>query len=204
VTVTGAHPELQRPRNELVVRHLLSHTSGIPFSSSIETPTLDVYPLATRVQSYALEPLMFQPASDFSYSNTGVNTAARVLEIVSGKSYESFLRDRLFVPLGMSETTFWPNDSQVARLAKSYKANALGTNLEDTSITQLQYPLTDRIHRFPMPEGGSFSTASDLAKFCQMFLNGGTYAGKRLLSYPGGHPNSPTCGQVKLLHLTCS
>jgi CubicO group peptidase (beta-lactamase class C family) len=160
----------------------LSHTSGIPFSSSIETPTLDVYPLATRVQSYALEPLMFEPGSDYVYSNAGINTAARIVEVVSGQSYDVFLRTRLFAPLGMIDTTFWPNEAQVERLAKSYKVNVLGTDLEEISITQLHYPLTDRAHRYPMPAGGLFSTASDLAKFCQMLLNGGTYAGRRLLS----------------------
>jgi CubicO group peptidase (beta-lactamase class C family) len=182
VTSDGAGAHLQAPRHAITIRNLLSHTSGIPFSSSIETPTLDVYPLATRVQSYALEPLMFEPGSDYVYSNAGINTAARIVEVVSGQSYEDFLRTRLFVPLGMIDTTFWPNEAQVGRLAKSYKVNALGTDLEEIQITQLHYPLTDRARRYPMPAGGLFSTASDLAKFCQMLLNGGTYAGRRLLS----------------------
>jgi CubicO group peptidase (beta-lactamase class C family) len=182
VTSDGAEAHLQAPQHAITIRNLLSHTSGLPFSSAIETPTLDMYPLATRVQSYALEPLMFEPGSDYSYSNAGVNTAARIVEVVSGQSYEEFLRTRLFAPLGMIDTTFWPNEAQVERLAKSYKANALGTDLEETSITQLHYPLTDRTHRYPMPAGGLFSTASDLARFCQMLLNGGTYAGRRLLS----------------------
>src|ERR1700730_18399298 len=111
--------------------------SGIPFSSSIETPTLDVFPLAIRVQSYSLQPLMFEPGSDFSYSNAGVNTAARIIEVVSGTSYAEFLQKRLFGPLGMIDTTFWPNEAQVERLAKSYKSNSMGTDLEETPITQL-------------------------------------------------------------------
>jgi CubicO group peptidase (beta-lactamase class C family) len=182
VTADGTAAHLQAPRRAITIRNLLSHTSGLPFSSAIETPTLDLYPLATRVQSYALEPLMFEPGSDYSYSNAGVNTAGRIVEVVSGQSYEDFLRTRLFTPLGMIDTTFWPNEAQVERLAKSYKSNVLGTALEEVPITQLRYPLTDRTHRYPMPAGGLFSTASDLAKFCQMFLNGGTYASKRLLS----------------------
>jgi len=182
VTSDGAGAHLQAPGHAITIRNLLSHTSGLPFSSAIETPTLDMYPLAIRVQSYALEPPMFEPGSDYSYSNAGVNTAGRIVEVVSGRSYEDFLRTRLFAPLGMIDTTFWPNGAQVERLAKSYKANALGTDLEETPITQLHYPLTDRTRRYPMPAGGLFSTASDLAKFCQMLLNGGTYAGKRLLS----------------------
>ena len=184
VTSDGGGARLQAPRHAITIRNLLSHTSGIAFSSSIETPTLDVYPLATRVRSYALEPLMFEPGSDYVYSNAGINTAARIIEVVSGHSYEDFLRTRLFAPLGMIDTTFWPNEAQVERLAKSYKVNAVGTDLEEITITQLRYPLTDRANRYPMPAGGLFSTASDLAKFCQMLLNGGTYAGKRFLSKP--------------------
>ena len=95
--------------------------------------------------------------------------------------YEQFMEQRLFQPLGMKDTTFWPSPQQVRRLAKSYKANAAKTGLEETTITQLRYPLTDRT-RQPMPAGGLFSTASDVARFCQMILNGGTLDGKRYLS----------------------
>ena len=182
ITSNRDNVRLQRPQHAITVRTLLSHTSGIPAVSSIETPTLDLFPLSLGVQSYALEPLMFEPGSDFSYSNAGINVAARIVEVVSGISYQEFLQRRVFDPLGMTDTTFWPNHSQVRRLAKSYRANSLGTDLEETPIMQLHYPLSDRDHRYPMPAGGLFSTASDLAKFCQMLLNGGTNAGKRLLS----------------------
>jgi CubicO group peptidase (beta-lactamase class C family) len=173
---------LQKPQHPITVRQLLGHRSGMQFKSSLETPTLDVFPLALRVKSYALEPLMAEPGAEFSYSNAGINTAAHIIEVVSGMPYEEFLQRRLFGPLGMPDTTFWPTDAQVARLAKSYKANATATGLEETTISQLHYPLTDHNHRYPMPAGGLFSTAGDLVKFCQMLLNGGAYAGQRFLS----------------------
>jgi CubicO group peptidase (beta-lactamase class C family) len=182
VTNDGAHVRLEKPEHAVTVRALLSHTSGIPFRSSIETPTLDVFPLALRTQSYALEPLEFEPGSDFSYSNAGINTAARIIEVVSAMSFEDFLEKRLFAPLGMKNTTFWPTSAQVDQLAKTYKANAAGTDLEETPIDQLHYPLTDHTVRYPMPAGGLFSTAGDLASFCQMILNGGVADGRRLLS----------------------
>jgi len=69
----------------------------------------------------------------------------------------------------------------VSRLAKSYKPNAAKDGLEETTIGQLTYPLSDR-RRQPMPAGGLFSTAADVAKFCRMVLNGGEFGGKRLLS----------------------
>ena len=58
--------------------------------------------------------------------------------------YEEFLEKRLFEPLGMKDTTFWPDEEQLARLAKSYKPDADKTGLEETTVTQLNYPLDDR------------------------------------------------------------
>lgn len=170
------------PKHPILVRNVLSHTSGLPFKSPIEEPTLDQKPLAERVQSYAKLELEFEPDTKYQYSNAGINTAGRIIEVVSGMSYEDFLQKRLFDPLGMKDTTFWPAEAQIARIAKSYKANKDKTDIEETPVGQLRYPLNDRANRFPMPAGGLFSTAGDCAKFCQMLLNGGIYKGQRLLS----------------------
>jgi len=175
------HQLLKKPVHPITVRNVLSHTSGLPFSSPIEYPTLDVLPLAARVRSYAMLPLEFEPDSKYSYSNAGINTAGRIIEVVSGMPYERFLDERLFKPLGMKDTTFWPTEKQVRRLAKSYKPDAAKTGLEETTITQLRYPLSDR-SREPMPAGGLFSTAADVARFCQMMLNRGELGGRRYLS----------------------
>jgi len=175
------HLLLKRPAHPITVRNVLSHTSGLPFSSPIEEPTLDVLPLAARVRSYAMLPLEFEPDTKYSYSNAGINTAGRIIEVVSGMPYEQFMDQRLFKPLGMKDTTFWPTEKQVRRLAKSYKPNAAKDGLEETTITQLRYPLTDRT-REPMPAGGLFSTAADVARFCQMMLNRGELNGRRYLS----------------------
>jgi CubicO group peptidase (beta-lactamase class C family) len=80
----------------------------------------------------------------------------------------------------MKDTTFWPNEEQVRRLAKSYE-NPKGTGLEEIPIRQLKYPLNDR-SRQPMPAGGLFSTAADLGTFCRMILAGGVYERKRYVS----------------------
>ncbi len=173
---------LQKPVHPITIRNVLSHTSGLPFSSPIESPTLDLGPLSERVKSYAALPLRFQPDSKYEYSNAGINTAARILEVVSGMPYEQFMQQRLFDPLGMSDTTFWPSEQQLARLAHTYKPNADRTDLEEMAITQLKYPLNDRASRFPMPAGGLFSTAGDVAKFCQMLLSGGTLSGKQYVT----------------------
>lgn len=175
------HVLLKKPKHAITVKNVLTHTSGLPFKSPIEEPTLDLLPLAARVRSYAMMPLEFEPDTKYQYSNAGINTAGRIIEVVSGMPFEEFLNKRLLAPLGMNDTTFWPNASQLQRLAKSYKPSADGKGLEETTIVQLKYPLDDSI-RQPMPAGGLFSTAGDLCRFYRMIAAGGVLEGKRVLS----------------------
>jgi CubicO group peptidase (beta-lactamase class C family) len=166
----------------ITVKNILTHTSGLAFKSPEEKPTLDALPLAEAVKSYTASPLILQPDTKYSYANAGFNTAGRIIEVVSGMPYEKFMDERLFKPLGMKDTTFWPSEEQLSRLAKSYQPNKANTGLVEIPITQLRYPLSDRVHRFPMPAGGLFSTATDVGLFCQMLLRGGEAGGKQILS----------------------
>lgn len=175
------HVLLKKPKHPITVRNVLSHTSGLAFKSAVENPTLDMLPLRVAVMSHAAAPLEFEPDTKYKYSNAGINTAARIIEVVSGMSYEDFMQQRLFAPLGMVDTTFWPSEAQEKRIAISYKPNEAKTDLEALEVGQLHYPLHERI-RQPMPAGGLFSTAADVAKFCQMLLNGGQLNGKRYIS----------------------
>jgi CubicO group peptidase (beta-lactamase class C family) len=175
------HLLLKKPRRPITIRDILSHTSGLPFTSAAEQPTLDLLPLRVGALTYAMTPLEFEPGSKYQYSNAGINTAGRIIEVTSGMPYEEFLETRLLQPLGMKDTTFWPSEEQLRRLAKSYKPDRAGTGLLETTVTQLKYPLSDR-KRQPMPAGGLFSTARDLGRFCQMILCGGVFEGKRYLS----------------------
>jgi CubicO group peptidase (beta-lactamase class C family) len=175
------HVLLRKPGHPITVREILSHTAGLPFKSAMEQPTLDLLPLRDAVRSYAMTPLQSEPGSKYQYSNAGINTAGRIIEVAGGMPYEEFLERRLFGPLGMKDTTFRPDEAQLARLAKSYRPDADKTGLEETTITQLKYPLDDRT-RQPMPAGGLFSTAGDLGRFCRMILNGGVSEGRRYLS----------------------
>jgi CubicO group peptidase (beta-lactamase class C family) len=173
---------LKKPARPITVKDVLSHTSGLPFRSALEVPTLDRLPLADRVRSYAMTPLDFEPGTKYQYSNAGINTAARIIEVVSGLSFEQFLDERMFKPLGMKDTTFWPDETQTARIAKSYKPGPNNKGLVEITIDQVQYPLSDRTNRYPMPAGGLFSSATDLARFYQMLANGGQLDGRRYLS----------------------
>src|SRR5207302_2661627 len=115
------HMLLHRPKRAVTVRDVLSHTSGMPFKSALEEPTLDGLTLRDAVRSYAMTPLQSEPGTRYQYSNAGINTAGRIIEVVSGMPYETFMDRHLFGPLGMKDTTFWPDEGQLARLAKAYK-----------------------------------------------------------------------------------
>jgi CubicO group peptidase (beta-lactamase class C family) len=176
------HVLLKRPHRLVTVRDILSHTSGMPFRSAMEVPTLDGLPLRDAVRSYAMTPLEFEPGAKYLYSNCGINTAGRIIEVVSGQAYEDFLSERLLKPLGMKDTTFWPDEARAARLAKTYRPDAAKKGLEETTTGFLRHPPTDRRTRYPMPAGGLFSTADDVGRFCRMMLGGGAFEGKRILS----------------------
>jgi CubicO group peptidase (beta-lactamase class C family) len=171
---------LKKPAKPITVRNLLSHTSGLVGRSPLEGK-LDSLPLREGAISYALSPLKFEPGSQYEYCNPGINTVGRIIEVVSGVPYEKFLQERLLDPLGMVDTTFWPTETQLARVAKSYKPGPEKMGLVEIQIDQLTYPLTD-LNRQPYPAGGLFSTADDIGTFCRMILNGGQLDGKRYLS----------------------
>jgi len=142
---------------------------------------IDSFSLKESAISYALTPLKTEPGSAYAYSNAGINTAGRIIEVVSGMPYDEFMEKRLFKPLGMKDTTFWPSESKPKRLAKSYRPNKEKNGLEETDVSQLTQPFSNR-SRGPSPAGGYFSTAKDVGIFCRMLLNGGELDGKRYLS----------------------
>ena len=166
---------LKKPVHLITIRELLSHTSGFRNIPPKEGKW-DKLSLKESVQGYAATPLDREPGSKHVYCNAGINTA--------GRPYEEFMVSRLFKPLGMKDTTFWPTEEQLQRLAKSYRPNKDKTGIEETTVGQLTYPLTSR-ERHGFPAGSLFSTAADLCTFCRMILNGGVYEGKRYVSEAG-------------------
>jgi CubicO group peptidase (beta-lactamase class C family) len=172
---------LVKPARPITIKDLLTHTSGLVGSSPLDGNALDVLTLKEAVITYALSPLQFEPGSKWSYCNPGINTLGRIIEVVSGEDYAKFMKKRLFHPLGMHDTTFWPSKQQLARLATSYQPSADGKGLEPTTIRYLTAPYSDK-KRSPLAAGGLFSTAEDLLKFYTMALNGGEAGGKRYIS----------------------
>jgi len=167
----------------VTIRHLLSHTSGLTGMSELQQVTgADSTPLKARALSSVTGPLQWQPGEKYQYGNQGMNIAARVVEIVSGMPYETFLQKTFFDPLGMTETTFWPSDAQIARLANTYGPNKTGSGYARGNVDFLTKPFSDRVHRFPEAAGGLFSTTHDILRYGLMLANNGELNRKRYLS----------------------
>jgi len=178
----GASVTLGKPARPITIRDLLTHTSGLRGSSP---PGFgDLYARRNRTLAEATIaisqwPLEFELGSRWSYCNTGIDTLGRIIEVCSGRSYEDFLAERIFRPLGMKDTFFYPSEAQRARIATLYKKDKDG-------LARSENFLGDAVGgRFPLPAGGMFSTAPDLFRFYQMVLDGGTAGGRRFLSEAG-------------------
>lgn len=163
----------------ITLKHLLTHTSGMA-----ELPSGMAYTsknLAEAAEKYSQVKVLFPPGSKWQYSQTSINTAARIVEVASGMPFDQFVNDRICKPLGMVDTTFYLNESQAARLAKSYKRTDDGKLVEAPIGLLAGKKPTDR-DRMPAANGGLFSTAKDYANFCLMLMNGGSFGGKQILS----------------------
>jgi CubicO group peptidase (beta-lactamase class C family) len=171
---------IKKPSRPITIRDLLTHTSGMQWYPA---GLSDLYQKRNRTLAEAIcvvsqHALLFEPGSKWAYCNTGIDTLGRIIEVVSGQSYEDFLRARIFDPLSMTDTTFYPTPAQRERVAVTYAKK--DGHLSPTNNGILELPATGA--RFPVPAGGLYSTAGDLAKLYQMMLNRGTFAGKRLLN----------------------
>ncbi|MEN9573558.1 MAG: hypothetical protein RL514_1413 [Verrucomicrobiota bacterium] len=179
VTKTPDAVVLKKPSRRITLRDLLTHTAGL--NSDIPETGRDLM-LGERTLAYALQPLSFEPGSKWSYSNPGINTLGRIVEVVSGQNFADFLDARLLKPLGMKDTTFWPTEAQARRVSKAYQPGPENKGLTEVGNYFLNgRPLTAR-WRTAIPAGGLYSTAADMAKFYQMMLNGGVANGRRYLS----------------------
>jgi CubicO group peptidase (beta-lactamase class C family)/glyoxylase-like metal-dependent hydrolase (beta-lactamase superfamily II) len=163
---------------QVTIRHLLTHTSGMGEITADQAR--DSKTLASVIPLYIAKPVGFTPGSKWVYCQSAINTGGRIAEVVTAEPLDKLLKRRLFDPLGMKDTTFYLTEEQLPRLAKSYRRTDKG-DLEATDIRFLNGKSPTSLDRFPAPNGGLFSTASDYARFCQMVLRGGELGGKRYL-----------------------
>src|ERR1035437_9992305 len=185
---------------EISIRDLLRHTSGITYQWNSDLgPMYETAGVASGLLQYdgtigdsvkhlAGLPLLFNPGDRFEYS-LGVDVLGRLVEVVSGKPLDEFFRTRIFEPLGMKDTYFFPPDNKLDRLATAYTYYPeKGLNsFPDTPIKEGSFVYSaDYPSRGPKKlfSGGAglVSTAMDYARFCQMMLDGGKVGNTRLLS----------------------
>jgi CubicO group peptidase (beta-lactamase class C family) len=168
------------PKTAITLRMLLSHTAGIAFPPRKADD--GAVSLKQYVDRLLAAPLAFEPGSDYEYG-FGPTVAGRLLEVVTGKPYEVFLKERLFEPLGMVDTMFHPDEARRARIAQTYKLD------EETKELVVSYnpffTSSAAVKRMVEPAGGLFSTATDMGRFYAMVANGGELDGKRILSEKG-------------------
>jgi CubicO group peptidase (beta-lactamase class C family) len=202
--VKNADGTLHPPKHPITVREIMDHTSGLVLAN--DKALKQTQSLQENVAAIAAMPLRQEPGTKYQYNNVGINTGARIIEVLSGMSYAVFMQKRLFDPLGMQDTTFWPNEEQASRLAHTARFTADKTGLEEIKQDKdAEQRIIDKwsegVHvprtitadmgaavafnyakHYGEPAGGFYSTAHDVGTFCRMLLNGGTLEGKRYLS----------------------
>ena len=158
---------------EITVRQLLTHSSGLPGITPFYKEEKDREGLLKR--AYAV-PLVRQPGQKFEYSDVGIILMAEIIERISGQPLDRFLQEMLFAPLGMKDTFYRPSSSLLPRIPPTeedpFRQRVVRGEVHDENCW---------VMGGVCGHAGLFSTAGDLAVFCQMLLNGGTYGGQRIL-----------------------
>jgi CubicO group peptidase (beta-lactamase class C family) len=185
---------------EITIRNLLTHTSGLTYHWNPDLGArykeanvahgLLPYDgtIQDNVKRLAGLPLLFNPGERWEYS-LGVDVLGYLVEVVSGKTLDEFFRTRIFEPLGMTDTYFYPPENKLDRLAAAYTwyPDKGLSRFPDAPIVEGSFAYAaDYPYRGPKKlfSGGAglCSTAADYARFCQMMLDGGKLGGTRLLS----------------------
>ena len=196
VVVHEADPETGSPRHRLVdakrditIRDLLTHTSGISYTGPRDAQGELYYQKAVAqrrggqmtigelAKALGNAPLHNHPGDVWQYG-LSQDVLAALVEVMSDQTYDEFLRERIFEPLGMVDTQHWVDESKHDRLTTLYTP-------ADAGITRSQAPAQDSYKSKPAMLGGGsglVSTVGDYLRFCQMLLGGGELEGTRLLS----------------------
>ena len=170
---------------EVTIKHLLTHTTGLIYESDREDHPIDqqyedadLYggDLANMIQKLGDIPLIHQPGTAWKYGMS-TDVLGYLVEVVSGMPFATFLRTRIFDPLGMHDTGFSVKVENADRYSKVYEF------AEDGNLQQIEkvHAATGPLSFFHSGGGGLQSTAADYLRFCQMVLNGGELDGVRLL-----------------------
>jgi CubicO group peptidase (beta-lactamase class C family) len=188
-------------RRDMTIRDLLTHRSGLTYGflndglvgamyrkhGVQDGLTLTTDSLEQAIDRLGAQPLMSQPGTDWNYG-LSTDVLGRIVEVASGQRFDVFLRDRVFTPLRMNDTSFDVPDGKWSRLATVYSPDGAGgirpmkdpETFGNTVMSPLAYYRTPK--RYLSGGAGLTSTAGDYARFAQMLLGGGALDGARLLS----------------------
>ena len=162
----------------VTIKRLMTHTSGMASEGELFERDFLWESLADVVATYASKPLASSPGTRFIYSSPGFDMLGRVIEVVSGTSYEAFMEERVFGPLGMEDSGFFVPPEHRVRIASFYR-------IEDDRLHSDSGDLPHEGRVFPAPAWGLYSTAPDLGALLQM---------------PPECPQPPTTCRRSLLH----
>jgi CubicO group peptidase (beta-lactamase class C family) len=175
----GDEPILRPPASQATIRQLMTHTSGVSyFFTNADIRRYHELTGTPNVMSGRLAcldvPLVFDPGTRWEYG-MGTDWLGQVIEAVSGQDLQAYLREHLWEPLGMPDTTFWPTDEQRGRMF----------------AMQFRPPGAEELTPFPSPEpvkpeywsggGGAYGTGADYLRFMRAMLRGGELDGERVL-----------------------
>lgn len=180
---------------EITIRHLLTHTSGIGYgvidgderfkkiyakAGITDLFTTEDITIGESVKKLAKLPLHHEPGEKFTYSE-GLDVLGYFVEVISGRTFDKFLNERIFEPLGMQDTYFYIPQSKADRLVQIQHKKDNEWQAFPTTFYDPNFPIKGAKTFFSGGAGLS-STARDYAKFLQMYLDNGKYNGNRLLS----------------------
>jgi CubicO group peptidase (beta-lactamase class C family) len=199
-TADAREVDLARP---ILIRDLFTHTAGLTYNFLEDSPVSELYrqarimadtehSLEAVIGELARLPLAYQPGTRWHYSMS-IDVIAHLVEVISGKPLQDFLRERLFQPLGMADTAFSVPSEKRPRLATMYGHPDIATNKMSTILEAWQAGLNRRVdaektypssntRTFARGGYGLFSTAVDYMRFAQMLLNRGELDGVRVLA----------------------
>jgi CubicO group peptidase (beta-lactamase class C family) len=182
-------PRTEPATQPVRIWHLLTHTAGLTYGFHHAHPVDAMYraagfewvapegrDLAECCDLWAGLPLLFEPGSEWNYS-VASDVLGRVVEVASGQSLDRYLQDRIFGPLGMTDTGFWVQEADAGELAALYSAGPGGRPARDDDLGGRALRRPD----CPAGGGGLVSTAADYHRFTQALLGGGELDGVRLL-----------------------
>ncbi|MGM0547036.1 MAG: glycoside hydrolase family 3 N-terminal domain-containing protein [Bacteroidota bacterium] len=164
-------------KKDITIENFLLHNSGLPsfrpYVDSLKTKN-------EIIKAIKNEPLTYEPETDYVYSDLGFILLAEIVEEVTGKKFEEYLEETFYEPLGMKDTFFNPHEMD-SRITRRIPPTEIDTTYRDTTVHA--YAHDERAYYLDGVAGhaGLFSTGDDLAKYTQMLLNSGWYAGRRYL-----------------------